>query len=212
MKYVPYLAVVALVLSACSTNEPGDTTPKDNTCNFTEHGNAAREVSMPSGPNTGNVTVKLATNQGELALNLDGSKAPCAAGTIEHLAKQGFYDNTLCHRITTENIFILQCGDPTATGSGGPGFTFQDEYPVGTDEQGLYTAGVVAMANSGPNTNGSQFFLTYKDSPLPPNYTIVGRLTEESMPVLQSIADKGAAEGARDAAPAQAVHIEKATS
>ncbi|GAA4782464.1 peptidylprolyl isomerase [Corynebacterium canis] len=211
MKYVPYLAVVALLLGACSTNEPGETTPDDNKCHFTETGSASREVSLPSGPSDGNATVKLATNQGEIAMNLDGSKAPCAAATIEHLAEQGFYDNTLCHRVTTQNIFILQCGDPTATGSGGPGFTFKDEYPVGTDEQGLYTAGVIAMANSGPDTNGSQFFFTYKDSPLPPNYTIVGRVAEESMPILQSIGERGAAEGARDAAPAQAVHIEKAT-
>ncbi|WJZ01835.1 peptidylprolyl isomerase [Corynebacterium freiburgense] len=211
MKYLPYLAATALILTACSTETSTPTQPQDNTCGFTESGTAAREVSLPPGPNDGMVTVKLATNQGEIEMNLDGSKAPCGVGAIEHLAKSGFYDNTLCHRITTQNIYVLQCGDPTATGSGGPGFTFKDEYPVDTGEQGLYRAGVIAMANAGPDTNGSQFFLNYQDSPLPPNYTILGRVSDQSLPVLQAIAQKGAADGARDAAPAEEVRIDKAS-
>lgn len=214
MKYLPHLATVALILTAsagCTAQEQKPEIPADNTCGFKESGSAAREVSIPSGPNDGMPTVTLATNQGELEMKLDGSKAPCGVGAIEHLAKSGFYDNTLCHRITTENIFVLQCGDPTATGSGGPGFAFKDEYPVNTSEQGLYQTGVIAMANAGPDTNGSQFFLVYQDSPLPPNYTILGRISEQSMPVLHAIAEKGAAGGARDAAPAEEVRIDKAT-
>ena len=147
---------------------------------------------------TKDVTLTLKTTAGDIPVKLTASKAPCAASTIASLAKQGFYDKTVCHRITTEEIYVLQCGDPDGTGEGGPGFVFKDEYPVGTDESNLYKPGVVAMANAGQNTNGSQFFLTYADSPLPAYYTIFGNVSEAGMKTVQAIAKKGTKGGVPD--------------
>jgi peptidyl-prolyl cis-trans isomerase B (cyclophilin B) len=128
---------------------------------------------------------------------------------MTYLAKQKYFDNTQCHRLTTSGIFVLQCGDPKGNGTGGPGFSFADEnLPTGAN--GVYKAGTVAMANSGPNTNGSQFFLVYKDSPLPANYSVWGTVTG-GMDILTGIADAGVANGTGDGAPAQKVVISKAT-
>ncbi len=100
----------------------------------------------------------------------------------------GFYDDTQCHRLVDMGgIFVLQCGDPTGTGTGGPGYRFADE----TRPEDTYPAGTVAMANAGPNTNGSQFFLVYEDSVLPPNYTVLGRMDAESTGVVARIAAEG---------------------
>lgn len=160
---------------------------------------------------TTDVTVTLKTNAGEIPMKLTTKKAPCTVSTVAHLVKQGFYDDSVCHRITADQIYVLQCGDPSGTGEGGPGFVFKDEYPVGTEKSGLYKAGVVAMANYGPNTNGSQFFLTYEDSPLPANYTIFGTITEAGMKTLKEISAKGAKQGVADGPPASEVRIQKAT-
>ena len=159
---------------------------------------------------TKDVTLTLKTTAGDIPVKLTASKTPCAASTIASLAKQGFYDKTVCHRITTEEIYVLQCGDPDGTGEGGPGFVFKDEYPVGTDESNLYKPGVVAMANAGQNTNGSQFFLTYADSPLPAYYTIFGSVSEAGMKTVQAIAKKGTKGGVPDGQPATEVRIDKA--
>ena len=96
---------------------------------------------------------------------------------------QGYFEGTRCHRLTTEGIFVLQCGDPSATGMGGPGYSFADELS-GTEQ---YSAGTVAMANAGPNTNGSQFFIVFQDSMLPPAYTVFGHLDAASLKVVQKI-------------------------
>ena len=96
------------------------------------------------------------------------------------LATQGYFDGTICHRLTTleeSGIAVIQCGDPSGTGSGGPGYTFADE----TTGDEKYTAGVIAMANRGPDTNGSQFFIVYDDSPLPPDYTVFGSIDDASL-------------------------------
>lgn len=160
---------------------------------------------------TTDMTMTLKTNAGEIPMKLTTKKTPCTVSTVVHLAKQGFYDDSVCHRITTDQVYVLQCGDPSGTGNGGPGFVFKDEYPVGTDESGLYKSGVVAMANYGPNTNGSQFLLMYEDSPLPANYTIFGTITEAGMKTLKAISAKGAKQGAADGPPASEVRIQKAT-
>ena len=113
----------------------------------------------------------LVTNCGNIVITTVGAKAPFAMTSIAALANGGYYDNSLCHRLTTQGLFVLQCGDPTATGRGGPQFTFPDEnLPANTANN--YPAGTVAMANSGPNTNGSQFFLVYANATLAPSYTI----------------------------------------
>ncbi len=106
----------------------------------------------------------IATSVGTLEATLDADKAPCTVNSFVSLAKQGFFDNTPCHRLTTAGIYVLQCGDPTGTGTGGPGYTIPDEFST-TD---TYGPGTLAMANTGqPNSGGSQFFIVYKNTPLP---------------------------------------------
>src|SRR6478735_8703463 len=124
--------------------------------------------------------------------------------------RDGYFDNTMCHRLTTEGIYVLQCGDPKGDGTGGPGFTIPDENlpKAGADGTAVYKRGTVAMANAGPGTTGSQFFLVYKDSPLPPNYTVVGEITQ-GLDVLDHIAAQGTADGSGDGAPKQPVQIQK---
>jgi peptidyl-prolyl cis-trans isomerase B (cyclophilin B) len=140
----------------------------------------------------------LVTNCGNIVITTVGAKAPFAMTSIAALANGGYYDNSLCHRLTTQGLFVLQCGDPTATGRGGPQFTFPDEnLPANTANN--YPAGTVAMANSGPNTNGSQFFLVY---------TIWGTITS-GLDIVKAIAKAGAAGGAPDGKPAKTIAIQK---
>lgn len=161
----------------------------------------------------GTVNITLNTSQGPIDMELDRSVAPCTVNAIEHLAKTKYYDDTICHRITTQGIYVLQCGDPSAKSSGGPGFQFANEYPTDeTDAEAMntpviYPKGTIAMANAGPGTNGSQFFLNYEDSPLPPAYTYFGKIGDEGMKTLAQIAEKGAENGVPDGAPAEEVRI-----
>jgi len=149
----------------------------------------------------------LVTNCGNIVITTVGAKAPFAMTSIAALAKGGYYDNSLCHRLTTQGLFVLQCGDPTATGRGGPQFTFPDEnLPANTANN--YPAGTVAMANSGPNTNGSQFFLVYANTTLAPSYTIWGTITS-GLDIVKAIAKAGAAGAAPDGKPAKTIAIQK---
>ena len=189
------------------------------TCEYPDAGDASREVSAPATENIsteGTVTVTLDTTQGPIGMELDRSVAPCTVNVIEHLASEGYYDDTVCHRLTTSGIHVLQCGDPSGSGAGGPGFQFANEYP--TDELDgpatspvIYPRGSIAMANAGPDTNGSQFFLNYEDSPLAPDYTYFGQISEEGLTTLDSIAEAGAEGGAADGAPAEEVRIKTAS-
>jgi len=123
----------------------------------------------------GAVAVSVATNRGAMTFTLNRAKAPCAVESFLSLASQKYFDSTPCPRVTDSGgLFVLQCGDPTGTGSGGPGYTFGDEL-TGKEK---YTRGVLAMANGGANTNGSQFFIVYKNSTLGPNYTIFGTVSK----------------------------------
>jgi peptidyl-prolyl cis-trans isomerase B (cyclophilin B) len=131
------------------------------------------------------------TNQGTIVLELDASAAPCTVNSFASLAKQGYYDNTPCHRLIdlsarNSTFGALQCGDPTGTGRGGPGYTFADENLAGA----RYAKGVIAMANRGPNTNGSQFFMMFKNSDFAPNYTPFGHI-RSGAEVLERIAAGG---------------------
>jgi peptidyl-prolyl cis-trans isomerase B (cyclophilin B) len=146
-----------------------------------------------------------------LALDLDADHAPCAVNSFVSLANAGYFTETPCHRLTTEGIFLLQCGDPTGTGSGGPGYRFRDEnLPVG--HQPTYPRGTLAMANSGPDSNGSQFFLVYRDTPLDPTYTVFGKVTQ-GLEVLDGIAAAGAdsTNGAGDGPPNVEVTVQSVT-
>jgi peptidyl-prolyl cis-trans isomerase B (cyclophilin B) len=158
-------------------------------CTYTASGTAARKVSLPpSSPNyTASYQATIATNRGAIVINLLNSKATCTVNSFVHLAEQKYFDNTKCTRLTTSSIYVLQCGDPTGTGTGGPGYEFASENLKGA----AYPAGTVAMANTGqPDSNGSQFFLVYKNTPLPPSYTPFGTMTQ-GLPILDAIAQTG---------------------
>lgn len=165
----------------------------------------------------GKYTFTLSTTCGTIPISLDAAKAPQTVNSFKFLADKGFFDHTKCHRLTTAGIYVLQCGDPTASGSGGPGYSLPDENLTAfgkADANGsvTYPAGTVAMANSGPNTGGSQFFLVYKDSPLQPNYTPFGTMSADGMKVLTKIAGAGENSGGQgDGAPNATVVINKAT-
>jgi peptidyl-prolyl cis-trans isomerase B (cyclophilin B) len=128
----------------------------------------------------------LLTTQGRITFQARTDAAPCTTFSFRFLAERGYYNLTHCHRLVTQRIFVLQCGDPTGTGSGGPGYSFNDENLAGA----TYPAGTVAMANAGPNTNGSQFFITTADTVLRPNYTPFGTITS-GLDVLRRIAAAG---------------------
>jgi peptidyl-prolyl cis-trans isomerase B (cyclophilin B) len=130
--------------------------------------------------------VNFYTTQGTITVKMLTSAAPCTTYSFRFLASQGFYNQTHCHRLTTQGIYVLQCGDPTGTGSGAPGYSFNDENLTGA----TYPAGTVAMANAGPNTNGSQFFFVWKNTTLSPAYTPFGTVIA-GMNVLEKIAAAG---------------------
>ncbi|MFZ9353278.1 MAG: peptidylprolyl isomerase [Candidatus Nanopelagicales bacterium] len=146
------------------------------------------------------------TNLGEIVIETFPDKAPLTVNALASLAQDNYFNNTICHRLTTEGIFVLQCGDPTGTGTGGPDFNIPDEnlpQPI----ENNYPAGTVAMANAGPGTSGSQFFLVYQDTTLGPNYSIWGKITK-GLQIVQSVASQGVNGGGSDGAPAQSVTIE----
>ncbi|WP_088317273.1 peptidylprolyl isomerase [Kineosporia sp. R_H_3] len=155
-------------------------------------------------------TVTVETTCGPLLMELDGSKAPKAVASFVFLAKKGYFDNTPCHRLTTEGIFVLQCGDPTGTGTGGPGYSYGPVENAPKDD--VYPAGTIAMARQGGNGDsmGSQFFLVYKDSTIPSDnaggYTIMGTVTG-GQDVVEKVAAGGVTGGGTDGAPARAVSI-----
>ncbi|TGD86590.1 peptidylprolyl isomerase, partial [Mycolicibacterium sp. CH28] len=169
---------------------------------------------VPTDPAT--VSVSMATNQGNLGLVLDNAKAPCTVNSFVSLAQKGFFNDTPCHRLTTSpSLAVLQCGDPTGKGTGGPGYQFANEYPTDQYPKGdpalqqplTYPRGTLAMANAGADTNGSQFFLVYKDSQLPPNYTAFGTIDATGLATLDKIAAAGVAGGGEDGKPATDVQI-----
>ena len=175
---------------------------------------AAKPVDPPPAEYAGDPEKQatISTNQGDIGLTLDAEKAPCTVNSFISLAEQGYFDDTACHRLTTAaSLKVLQCGDPLGTGTGGPGYTFQDEYPVNeSSSTRLYKRGVLAMANAGPGTNGSQFFLVYDDSQLSPDYTIFGTIDSEGLTVLDDIAAAGVeagGQGGGDGPPAEKVEI-----
>lgn len=192
--------------------------PDTVTCEYPAGGGeAAKDVSTPKTDGittTGTVTVTLKTNHGDVPMELDRSMSPCAVNAIEHLAKEGYYNDTVCHRMTSGGLNVLQCGDPSGSGAGGPGFTFKDEYPVDEADAAssvVYPEGSIAMANSGPDTNGSQFFLNYGDGQLQPSYSVLGTMTPEGLDVVKGISEKGIEGGQLDGKPAEEVRIESAT-
>nr|WP_204920133.1 peptidylprolyl isomerase [Microlunatus panaciterrae] len=168
----------------------GPLDPAVETCEYVESGQAARPVRLPptdNVPRTGSVTFVLKMTEGDVTITMDREKAPCTVNSFRSLAEQGYFDRTRCHRLVDSGAFFLQCGDPTGKGDGGPGYQFDDE----TDPSDTYPAGTVAMANGGVNSNGSQFFLVYDDSELPPNYTVFGKMDQPSTDVVARMSAEG---------------------
>jgi peptidyl-prolyl cis-trans isomerase B (cyclophilin B) len=173
-----------------------------------------RTGKVPTEPAT--VSASMATTQGNIGLLLANNESPCTVNSFASLIGQKYFNNTKCHRLTTSSdLGVLQCGDPKGDGTGGPGYQFGNEYPTGqyppndpkAQEPVLYPRGTLAMANAGPNTNGSQFFLVYKDSQLPPQYTVFGTIQPDGLATLDKIAKGGVAGGGEDGAPATEVTI-----
>lgn len=164
-------------------------------------------------------TMDLKTTCGDMPISMDASKAPHTVNAFNFLVGKGYFEHTKCHRLTTSGIYVLQCGDPKGDGTGGPGFTLPDENLKDKRLKGnVYPAGTVAMANQynpqtkqGKHTGGSQFFLVFQDSQLPPYYTPFGTLSKDGMKVLTKIAKAGESTGQGDGAPNATVVINKAT-
>jgi cyclophilin family peptidyl-prolyl cis-trans isomerase len=148
-------------------------------------------------------TATISTSQGDIEIDLFPQEAPQTVNNFVFLARQGFYNGVIFHR--TISGFMIQGGDPTGTGTGGPGYRFNDE-PV----QRRYTRGIVAMANAGPNTNGSQFFIMHADAGLPPNYTIFGQVSS-GLDVVDKIAEAptGSQDRPRNPTTIESVSIEE---
>jgi peptidyl-prolyl cis-trans isomerase B (cyclophilin B) len=192
-------------------------------CAFTPTPNepAAKPAPVPtvtSASTSGTVAVTLQTGQGPIPLTLDRATGPCAVESFVSLVNAGYYNDTPCHRLTTgEGLRVLQCGDPSGSGSGGPGYTINDEPPTSLAPAAdgasvIYPRGTVAMAKtSAPDSGGSQFFLVYADSTLPPEYTVFGTVGEEGLATLDAIAQGGTDDGASDGAPRTPVTIQTAT-
>lgn len=159
-----------------------------------------KDVGLPptNPPNRGSQTMTFDTSVGKITAKMDLAAVPCTAASFKLFAEKKFFDGTKCHRLVTEGLQVLQCGDPSAKGdgyretdgTGGPGYRFPEEN-LPTDKRPPYPAGVIAMANSGqPGSTGSQFFIVYGDSQLDANYTVVGTITE-GMDVVEQVGAAG---------------------
>lgn len=166
--------------------------PNPTDCAYVAGGEAAKPATLPPATGVsaeGTVGVTLTTSAGTVPLTLDRALAPCTVGSFVSLAQQGYYDGTPCHRLTTApGLQVLQCGDPTGTGTGGPGYTIPDEvFPELT-----YGRGILAMAKTAaPDSGGSQFFMVFGDAGLPPEYTAFGSIAPEGLAVIDGVAAAG---------------------
>ena len=225
------LALVALVplllLAGCGSGDDADdvTGAAKGECSYTTSSTpAAKKVELPPSNPPADLpeTLTIATSAGDVRVDLEPEQAPCAVSSLVSLADEGYFDDTRCHRLTTQGAFVLQCGDPTGSGRGGPGYAFADELvandprlqPCGSEmgqDYCTYNVGTVAMANAGPNTNGSQFFLVYGNSKFPAAYTVLGHMDAAGLKVVKEIAAKGidpaTATGPGDGTPAEPVTI-----
>jgi peptidyl-prolyl cis-trans isomerase B (cyclophilin B) len=201
--YVALITALAIIVGSVILGIGGQTTTPEATPE------AAPAVDLPNAGITesNKATISFTTNQGEIVIETTPSLAPLTVNAIAALAQKNYFDKTICHRLTTEGIYVLQCGDPTGTGTGGPGFNIPDEnLPEAVENN--YPAGTVAMANAGPGTSGSQFFLVYQDTTLPnAAYTIWGSITS-GLDILKTIASAGVVGGGADGAPVTGVTIE----
>jgi peptidyl-prolyl cis-trans isomerase B (cyclophilin B) len=193
----------------------GSAPAKDVTCDYPADPQipaAKKNDPPPTKPVAGGeVEATVKTTIGDMEFTLDADRAPCTVNSFISLAQQNYFNASHCHRLTTLDtggIAVLQCGDPTATGSGGPGYTYADE----VDGTETYGPGVLAMANRGANTNGSQFFIVYDDSPLDPAYTVFGHVDDATVSAISDLAAEGVTQtDSGMTAPKEDVEIESVT-
>jgi peptidyl-prolyl cis-trans isomerase B (cyclophilin B) len=224
-------AALLLTLSACGSDDGGSGSgeateskgpkssessdwksivkPGSTSCDYTEDPmGASKEVDQPekTAQYTGKVAATINTSVGPLAITLDADKAPCTVNSFLSLASQDYYDGTSCHRLGNNPGFaLLQCGDPTGQGTGGPGYTIPDEF----EDSDTFPAGTLAMANTGqPNSGGSQFFMVFGDTQLPPAYTVFGTLDEDAIKTLQEVGEAGVGEAGPDGTGAPKTPVE----
>ncbi len=227
--------VLALGLAACGEDDPDDkagadtagatettdspgsptTTATESTeaaggCSYVSDGTGG-DVDLPPGDPTtsGKVDVTMQTTIGEFHATLDGDRTPCTTNSFVSLVEQAFFDGTTCHRMTTSDFFkVLQCGDPTATGSGGPGYSIPAEFD-GTE---TYPAGTLAMARAqDPDSGGSQFFIVYGDTGLDPAYTVFGTVDQGTVDAIAEASKAGVTPaGSEDGTPNTEIKIESA--
>ncbi|MBZ5738959.1 peptidylprolyl isomerase [Nocardioides mangrovi] len=220
--YAGLALVASIALSGCGSDSDDTATDGSGTgvsCDWQQSGQAAKDVDPPADHATesGEVHAVIATSVGDIGATLDADAAPCTVSSFVSLADQHYFDDTSCHRLTTAGILVLQCGDPTGSGSGGPGYAFDDELDAlpqpDSDGTIAYPAGTLAMANAGPDTNGSQFFIVYGDSRLPPAYTVFGTVDDAGLTLVKKVAAAGTdnANGPGDGHPTTAVDISAVT-
>ncbi|MEU9059322.1 peptidylprolyl isomerase [Streptomyces sp. NPDC048430] len=218
------VAVVAVIGVGAYVSLDGDDSKTSADAAASESPSASPSASESSAPEPAmkidkkaEYSMSLRTSQGDIGIAMDAAKTPHTVNSFKALADKGYFDDTKCHRLTTEGIFVLQCGDPKGDGTGGPGYTIPDENLTAlgkANDKGsvTYPAGTVAMANTGqPGTGGSQFFLVYKDTELPPSYTPFGTMDDAGLKAVKKVAEAGVAGGAGDGAPKKTVTVEKAT-
>jgi len=198
------------VLTFSTTNAEAKTSTKNSSrvvCKVTKDVvHAPMVLNMPEIKTLGDKTVTIKTNCGNIVFTAFGYKAPTTISVFSYLAKIGYFDKTPCHRIVTNGLYVLQCGDPTGMGTGNPGFQFKDEN-LPTYVANDYPTGTIAMANAGPGTNGSQFFIVYADTTLPSAYTIFGKVTS-GLNIVSYIASRGTLNNSSDGVPKQSIWIE----
>lgn len=205
---VAAIAVVAALVLALGAWLPDDepaAAAEDGPCEYIET-TPVEGIAMPPADPVPATSATVTLNGAPVTVDLLTDDAPCTVNSLAHLARLGYFDGVECHRVTTSpTLRVLQCGDPTGTGSGGPGYEFGIENVDGA----TYPAGTVAMARrqGDPNSNGSQFFLVYDDSQLPPEYTVFGRITD-GLDVINEIAGQGTVDGSDDGPPADTVTID----
>ncbi|MGH3239103.1 MAG: peptidylprolyl isomerase [Spirillospora sp.] len=190
------------------TGQDDESTAAGPKCDYkAAQGPASKDVGKPPAKpaHSGTVQATVKTTAGDVEMQLYGAKAPCTVNSFTYLAQKNYFDKTPCHRLTSGGLNVLQCGDPTGQGSGGPGYEFANENTKGA----TYTEGTLAMANGGPDTNGSQFFLVYKDSQLQPDYTVFGKITK-GLDVLTKVAKDGS-DPKGDGKPKKKVEIQDVT-
>ncbi|MRJ77214.1 peptidylprolyl isomerase [Aeromicrobium sp. SMF47] len=182
--------------SSATTSAPAG----GGSCTYKKVSEPGKKAELPPSTPKAADEVTITTNRGDIKATLTPESAPCTVSSFVSLAEQGYFDGTKCHRLVPG--FVLQCGDPSATGTGGPGYSFADE--LKGDE--TYPAGTLAMANAGPDTNGSQFFIVLADSDLPASYTVFGKVDDAGLAVAKEIEKDGnASDGV---SPAKDVVIE----